>query len=79
MPTVANPLDKLPDTLKRDLDRDLCTCNCVLRRDVIEAIADGATTIEEVTRRTYAADGNACCKRQIQRLIDCIHGEQKGA
>ncbi len=65
-------LDKLPELLKRDLDRNLCTCNEVLRIDVINAIADGATTLEAVKRETYAADGNGCCTRQVQLLIDHI-------
>jgi len=72
MNTVDNPLDKLPEIYKRDLERNLCVCNEVVRLDVINVIANGAKTVEEVCRLTYASDGNGCCKRQIQRLIDHI-------
>lgn len=63
-------LDKLPALLKMDLDRNLCTCNEVLREDVIHAIANGATTLEAVKQQTYAADGNGCCTRQVLLLLE---------
>ncbi|MDH5301993.1 MAG: (2Fe-2S)-binding protein [Gammaproteobacteria bacterium] len=75
MTIVKNPLEKLPDIYKQDLERNLCVCNEVQRLVVINVIANGAKTVEEVTRLTYAADGNACCKRQVQRLIDHIWAE----
>ena len=70
--TDYDPLDKLPAILKRDLDENLCTCNDVLKIDIINAIVNGANTVEEVQQQTYATDGNGCCKRQIQRLIECL-------
>ena len=70
---VANPLDKLPEILKQNVDKNLCVCNSVPKMVVISAIADGATTIEQVRQQTYATDGNGCCARQVQRLIECIH------
>jgi len=77
MPTnkVANPLDKLPDILKNNLDKNLCVCNQVLKIDVINAIANGATTLDEVKKTTFASDGNECCRRQVERLIECIHSK----
>ena len=73
---VSNPLDKLPPILKEDLDKNLCVCNEVLRMDVINAIANGASTLEQVRQQTYASDGNGCCKRQVNRLIECIHNPE---
>lgn len=67
-----NPLDKLPPILKKDLDENLCTCNDVLKIDIINAIVNGAKTVEEVQKQTYATDGIGCCKRQIQQLIECL-------
>lgn len=66
-------LDKLPETLTRDLDKNLCVCNEVPRLKVIEAIINGADTLEAVRCKTYASDGNGCCKRQVQKLIDHLH------
>ena len=67
-----NPLDKLPPILKKDLNENLCTCNDVLKIDIINAIVNGAKTVEEVQKQTYATDGIGCCKRQIQQLIECL-------
>ena len=69
---VKNPLDKLPVILKKDLDQNLCVCNDVVKMDIINAIANGATTVEEVRKQTYATDGNGCCTRQVEQLIECI-------
>jgi len=70
---VNNPLEKLPEILKRNTDKNLCVCNEVVKMDVINAIANGATTVEEVRNRTYATGGNGCCTRQVERLIECVH------
>lgn len=67
-----NPLDKLPSTLKQNLDKNLCTCMDVPTMDIINAIVNGATTLEEVKNQTYAATGAGCCVQQIERLIECL-------
>lgn len=69
---VKAALDKLPDILKKNLNRDLCTCNQVLKRDIIKAIVDGACSVAEVQKETYATMGSGCCKQQIERLIECL-------
>ncbi len=74
---IEDALNKLPEILTRDLERNLCNCNEVLRIDVIKAIDEGADTLEKVRQKTYASDGNGCCKRQVQRLLDCL-AEDKG-
>ncbi len=68
-------LQKLPEILKKDLDENLCTCNEVLKKDILNAIADGADTLEKVRKKTYATDGNGCCQRQVDRLIECLHSK----
>jgi len=65
-------LDRIPSVLKLDLDRNLCTCNDVLKIDIINAIANGATTVTAVRKETYATMGIGCCTRDVQRLIDCL-------
>ena len=71
--STINSLDKTPDILKNDLDRNLCVCNEVVKSDIIKAITNGATTVEEVQKQTYATDGIGCCTRQGERLIETIH------
>ena len=70
--SAINPLDKLPDILKKNLDKNLCVCNEVPKMDIINAIVNGATTVEEVKKQTYATMGSACCSQQVERLIECL-------
>lgn len=64
-----DPLDKLPPILKKNLLKNLCVCNEVVKMDIINAIANGATTVDEIKRQTYATMGIGCCTQQIKRLI----------
>ena len=68
----TNPLDKLPPILKKNLNQNLCTCNEVLKIDIINAILNGATTVDKVMKMTYATEGNGCCTQQVERLIECL-------
>ena len=74
---IANPLDKLPPVLKQNLDRNLCICMDVPKMDIINAIANGADTVEEVKRITCATMGSKCCVQQVERLIECIHKPER--
>ena len=67
-----DPLDKLPPVLRKGLERNLCVCNEVPKKDVIDAIVNGATSVEAVRAQTYASDGIGCCKQQVERLIECL-------
>jgi len=69
---ATNPLDKLPAILKKNLDKNLCVCNEVPKMDIINAIVNGATTVAEVKKQTYATMGSGCCTQQIERLIECL-------
>ena len=69
---VTNPLDKVPPILKKNLDQNLCTCNEVLKMDIINAIVNGATTVEAIKKQTYATMGSGCCTQQVERLIKCL-------
>ena len=77
MTPIENPLDKLPEILKKNLNQNLCVCNEVVKMDIINAIANGAFTLELVRQQTYATDGNGCCTRQVSRLIECICAPDK--
>lgn len=39
---------------------------------IINAIVNGATTVEEVRKQTYATMGTGCCIQQVERLIECL-------
>jgi bacterioferritin-associated ferredoxin len=75
---VMSPLDKLPEIHKKDLDRNLCVCNEVPKMDIINAIANGASTVEEVRKQTYATDGNGCCRVQVEGLIKHLCPSEAG-
>jgi len=40
--------------------------------DIINAIVNGATTVEAVKKQTYATMGSGCCIQQVERLIECL-------
>jgi len=40
--------------------------------DIINAIINGATTVDEVKQQTYATMGIGCCTQDIERLIECL-------
>ncbi|MCF6253259.1 MAG: (2Fe-2S)-binding protein [Thiomicrorhabdus sp.] len=65
-------INKLPPVLQKNLDKNLCVCNDVPKIDIINAITNGACTLEQVKAKTYASEGNECCKQQIERLIECL-------
>lgn len=69
---ATNPVDKLPAILKKNLRRNLCTCNEVLKIDIINAIINGATTVDEIKKQTYATMGSGCCTQQIEKLIEYL-------
>jgi len=60
----------LPELLKKDLDQPLCVCNQVIKLDIIKAIVAGANTLEQVQQQTSASDGNGCCRRQVESLLN---------
>lgn len=70
--TVTDPLDKLPRLLKKNLNKNLCVCNDVPKIDIINAIVNGATSIAEIRKETYATMGSGCCKQDVERLIECL-------
>lgn len=74
---AVNPLDKLPDILKKNLEKNLCVCNEVLKMDIINAIVNGAATVDEVKKQTYATMGSGCCTQQVERLIECLCTPEK--
>lgn len=56
--------------MRENLDRNLCVCMDVPKIDIIVAIVNGAITVEEVKKQTYATMGSGCCTQQIERLIE---------
>ena len=74
---ATNPLDKLPSILKKNLDKNLCVCNEVPKMDIINAIVNGATTVAEVRKKTYATMGSGCCTQQVERLIECLFSKEE--
>ncbi len=58
--------------MRHDLDKNLCTCMDVPKIVIINAIANGAHTVEDVRKHTYATMGSKCCVQQVERLIELI-------
>ena len=61
------------------MDEELLICRCqeVTRAQILQAIADGATTVDGVKRRTRAGMG-LCQGKSCERLIQGILAEVTG-
>ncbi len=62
------------------MDEDLIICRCreVTRQEILDAIADGATTVDGVKRRTRACMGlcqGKTCGRLVQSLVAQATGQ----
>ena len=55
----------------------ICRCQEVTRQDILDAIADGATTVDGVKRRTRAGMG-LCQGKTCERLVAKIIAEETG-
>ena len=55
----------------------ICRCQEVTRQDILDAIADGATTVDGVKRRTRASMG-LCQGKTCERLVAKIIAEETG-
>ena len=55
----------------------ICRCQEVTRQEIIDAISDGATTVDGVKRRTRAGMG-LCQGKTCERLVARIIAEQTG-
>ncbi|MDH5178181.1 MAG: (2Fe-2S)-binding protein [Gammaproteobacteria bacterium] len=75
--TINKALAKLPEILRQDMERNLCTCNDVPRIDIITAIVNGATSVEAIREETYATMGTGCCRQQVERLLECLCAPEK--
>lgn len=54
----------------------VCVCKGVSDRAVAGAIADGASSVEEVSRCTGAGTGCGQCREAIQSAVDMAHGKR---
>ncbi len=55
----------------------ICRCEEVSKREILQAIQEGATTVEEIKRRTRAGMG-LCQGKTCSRLVRRILAEHKG-
>ena len=61
------------------MDNDIIICRCqeVTRQEILDAIADGAVTVDGVKRRTRTGMG-LCQGKTCQRLVAKLIAEQTG-
>lgn len=48
----------------------VCSCRGVSDRTLLQAIRDGANTVDEVGQRTGAGTGCGCCRGSLAQIID---------
>ena len=62
---------------EKQADIIICRCQEVTRQEILQAIADGAVTVDGVKKRTRAGMG-LCQGKTCERLIARIVAEQTG-
>ncbi|MEA3404338.1 MAG: (2Fe-2S)-binding protein [Pseudomonadota bacterium] len=67
-----NDPTEIPRLLTENLDRNLCVCYDVPKKEIINAFKGGARTFEAISNQTYACQGSGCCERQLERLIEVL-------
>lgn len=77
----------MKDWEKAGLEEVVCYCHTVTKGDIIDAIADGAETLEQVSASNNAGDGKdcatknpsgKCCAVDIQAVLDIYVAAVKG-
>lgn len=77
----------MKDWEKAGLEEVVCFCNNVTKGDIIDAIADGAETLEQVSTFNNAGNGadcaaknpsGKCCRDDIQAILDIYVAAVKG-
>lgn len=59
-----------------DLDKIVCSCLGITNGMIKDAVASGATTLEEVQEATGAGTVCGACIEDVQHLIDQFAAEQ---
>ena len=74
-PGPAIPAADLPDTAQ------ICDCNAVTKRQIVEAVLAGARSLQAVRERTRASTGCGSCTPEVQKIVDLTCGgvDQHGA
>lgn len=66
----------------QESDRTICFCNAVSLRELVQAIRDGARTLEAIQEITRASTGCGGCESEVVEILEeelaKIAAEQKG-
>jgi nitrite reductase (NADH) large subunit len=62
------PAADLPDTAQ------ICDCNAVSKRRIVEAVLTGARGLRAIRDRTRASTGCGSCTPEVQKIIDFACG-----
>ncbi len=52
------------------MQQQVCSCYDVMRWEIVEAIQQGADSVEKVSDITYACQGCGGCRPKIESLIE---------
>ena len=79
--TKLMEVGKMKDWEKAGLEEVVCSCSNVTKGDVIDAITDGAETVEQVMENTHMKCEDVVaqeCKENVQAVIDTYLTAVKG-
>ena len=68
----------MKDWENAEMEDIVCSCSNVNKADVIEAISDGAETVEQVMENTKMECSAPECKENVQALLDTYLAVVKG-
>lgn len=52
-----------------NLDKVICPCKKVKRKDIVKAISKGATSLSDIEKKTGAMSKCGKCKKDVKKLI----------
>jgi nitrite reductase (NADH) large subunit len=64
--------DRIPDTAR------ICDCNAVSKREIVQAVLEGARGLESVCEATRAGTGCGSCRPEVQAIVDFVRRTLEG-
>lgn len=65
-------MQEIPISSER-YEQQICVCYDVYSDEIIEAIQNGADSVEKISDLTYACQGCGSCRLKIEALLESIN------
>lgn len=68
----SNPSDFIRELLEREPETTICFCNNVSLGKLLEAIRNGADTLEKIKDVTRASTGCGGCEPEVIEILEAV-------